>query len=561
MINVYEKYKKDIWAFLSLLVIFIIYCVIFWGRAGDIMIDCPREIWLPEEIREGKSLYTEIFSLYPPLGYYLNTLFIKIFGQSFNLFYLLGMFNTWIILTLIYLLSRRFSEQLLSFSIAILVLCYCAISYSPVTNYIFPYSYSFIYSLSCFLCSVYLLILYFQKEFKTKYILFSLLFAGFSTAFKPEFLPAFLPLFIVLFLKEKSLRNKLAGLVLFILPPVLPFLFDLEGAKIFVHNFLGFCSSPSSKEFLKTLSLKTPKDYCLSTIKDLFFFSLFFAAIYFTLKKSKNFSKLKYWGISCIISIYSYFLTQYILENRIYIFSWLTLFAIVFCIKYLKSKDLLNFTLSSILILSSLRVGGYLASNHYGKYILPLFFVIVFCIYFKEILKDEHYERYISVILITFCIFSLSFFGQSVYNGKNYKIESNKGIIFATKPVGKTISETVSYLKQNSAETDRVLVLPEGLTVNLLSDRKTDSMLYQLLPNHIEIMGEKNIVKRLENKPPEFIVLSSLSTSAYGKSFFCIDYALEICDFINSNYDYLETFSNQEEQRQFMMMVLRLKKD
>ena len=85
-------------------------------------------------------------------------------------------------------------------------------------------------------------------------------------------------------------------------------------------------------------------------------------------------------------------------------------------------------------------------------------------------------------------------------------------------------------------------------------------MFYQLLPNHIEILGEENIVEKMKQNPSEYIVLTSLTTTAYGKTYFCSDYAQKICDFINENYEYLETFENKENKRSFMMMVLRLKK-
>lgn len=559
MINVYEKYKKDFWALFVFLLIYVLYCVIFWGRVGDIMIDCPREIYLPTEISNGQTLYTGIFSLYPPLGYYLNALFVKIFGQSLNLFYLLGIFNTGIILTLIYLISRTFSKQLLSFSITLLVLCYCCISYSPVTNYFFPYSYSFVYALTCFLGSIYLLILYFKNDFKSKFIILSLLSGGLSIALKPEFFLSLLPVLIIGIIKEKSFKSKILGIFLFVFPVISTFLVNPEGLKIFIHNFSAFCSSPSSKEFIKTMSIKTPKEYCLSTIKDISFFALLFVPLFLALKKSEKLSKKVQAAIFALCLLFSYFAVHNIYQNRIYIFSWLTIAAIIFFIKYIKEKNFLNSALSLILILSASRVGGYLASNHYGKYILPMFFAIFFCLYLPEILKKHYEEKIIAGIIIVFSLFSVFFFGQAVYEGKNYKIKSNKGIIYATKPVGKTVEETAIYIKEYSSPSDRVLVLPEGLMVNILAERKSDDMFYQLLPNHIDILGEQNIVKNLAEKPPEYVVLSSLTTSAYGKSRFCFDYANQICDYINTNYDYLGTFSNQEGHRQFMMMVLKLK--
>ena len=568
MINVYEKYKKDFWALGGLIFIFILYCIFIWGRAGDIIIDCPREIWLPEELLKGKALYTEIFSLYPPLGYYLNALFVKVFGHSFHLFYLLGMLNTGIILGLVYFISRTFAKQLLSFSITLLVICYCLNAYSSVVNYLLPYSYSFVYSLTCFLFSILLLILYFKRSFKSAYILSSLLFAGFSVAFKLEFFLSFLPLLIVLFKYEKSIRTKAAGVVLFFLPPILPFIYNTEGIKIFIHNFIAFCNSPSSKVFIKTVNIKTPQDYLFSTIKDISVFLLYFVPFLFLFKKSENYSKLIKLGILAFYLVFiSLSYKQILFHIGTYVFSWLTIPAFIFFIKYLRNEktdnNFLNLTLSLILILSSLRVGGYVSVNHYGKYFLPLFFIVFFCIYLPEILKkiEDNYEKYISLFLIIFSFFSICFFGQRLLEGKNYKIKTDKGTVYSLKPVGKTVEETAEYIKQNSSPNDSVLVLPEGLIINLLAGRKSHDMFYQLLPNHIEILGENNIIKKLAETPPEYIVLSSLATPSYGKRFFCIDYGLEICDFINSNYIYLETFSNQEEQRQFMMMVLKLKKD
>lgn len=561
---IYEKYKNDFWALLVLGIIFVLYCTVFWGRWGDVMVDCPRELYIPQRISEGQGLYTNIFSLYSPLGYYLNAFFVKIFGNSLNLFYLLGCVNTGIVLTFVYLISRRFSKPLLSFGVSLAVLCYCCISFSPITNYFFPYSYSVVYALTCFLASVYLLIYYFKTNFKTKYLLFFCLLGGFCTAFKFEFAPVFLPLFLVLIVKERTFKKIISGLLCFIVPVILPFLVNIEGVKTFIDNFLAFCSSPSSREFLKTMSLKTPRAYIISTLKDILTFLVLFVPSVFVLLKSEQLSKSKKIGAYILCFLFVFGLSAFIFDKRIYLFSWLTLVSLWFIFKYFRSEktdfDFLTFVLSSVLFLSSLRVGGYLASNHYGKYYLPLFLTVFFCLYLPQILKKYYNEKYLSFVLIVFSFFNFCFCAFSVYQGKNYKINTDKGTIFATYSVGKTVEQTAKYIAENTSEQDRVLVLPEGLMINYLANRKSDDMFYQLLPNHIEILGEENIVKKMSKNPSEYIVLTSLTTGAYGKTYFCSDYAQKICDFINENYDYLEVFENKQNNKGFMMMVLKLKK-
>ena len=69
-------------------VITIILFYIFFGNIYSPLSDIGREVYITEELLNGKILYKDVLNVYPPLGYMLNFCIVKIFGSSLNIFYL-----------------------------------------------------------------------------------------------------------------------------------------------------------------------------------------------------------------------------------------------------------------------------------------------------------------------------------------------------------------------------------------------------------------------------------------------------------------------------------------
>ncbi len=110
MRDFFNKYKGII---LPLILIFIFFTGVnlSWGKWGHVIYDCFREAVLPQAILDGKVLYRDITNLYPPLGYYFNALLYLIFGNSLNTLYWAGIINSFLILSIIYFVVKKYSSD------------------------------------------------------------------------------------------------------------------------------------------------------------------------------------------------------------------------------------------------------------------------------------------------------------------------------------------------------------------------------------------------------------------------------------------------------------------
>jgi hypothetical protein len=168
----------------------------------------------------------------------------------------------------------------------------------------------------------------------------------------------------------------------------------------------------------------------------------------------------------------------------------------------------------------------------YGVFVLP------FALIALGILTPQKWRRYYATILLIWAIVVGSFHTKALLH-KNYKIETSVGIVKTTPYNGQSLEELVQYFK-SVPKNSEVLVLPEGLVVNVLTETLSDNKIYSLLPLYIETFGEESIINRLMTKKPDYIAISNYDTSAYYYRQFGQDYATQIKDWISQYYT-LET--------------------
>ena len=108
-----------------------------------------------------------------------------------------------------------------------------------------------------------------------------------------------------------------------------------------------------------------------------------------------------------------------------------------------------------------------------------------------------------------------------------------------------SVKETIDYVNDNTALTDRVVVYPECLAVNFMTGRVSDNKFYSLIPLYVETFGENLITKRLNLIKPEHVIISNYNTSNYYFSFFGQDYAGLIYDYVRKNYSQENEFGKK----------------
>ena len=100
-----------------------------------------------------------------------------------------------------------------------------------------------------------------------------------------------------------------------------------------------------------------------------------------------------------------------------------------------------------------------------------------------------------------------------------------------------SFNEIVDWVEQNTKKNDSVLVVPEGVMINFVTDRPTKPLYYHLIPNHVSALGEDNVIAGLTADKPEYIItLPYPGNIAYGKGPMCVDWGKNICNFIDNNY-------------------------
>ena len=194
-------------------------------------------------------------------------------------------------------------------------------------------------------------------------------------------------------------------------------------------------------------------------------------------------------------------------------------FPIILIAGILKFKTLTRnekfFILATLLV--SLKVFWALTLQSYGVYFLP------FALISLLILCPNKIKKYLLVLLIIWSI---------IIGGYNITTLLNKT---------SSLPNMVKYLQTNTSSKDNIVVYPEGLYLNILSNRKSDSKFYSLTPLYTETFGEELIIQRLNITRPKYIIISNYDTSNYYFKEFGNDYANNIYRWIRENYKLKET--------------------
>ena len=110
------------------------------------------------------------------------------------------------------------------------------------------------------------------------------------------------------------------------------------------------------------------------------------------------------------------------------------------------------------------------------------------------------------------------------------------GKIYVTSLYKDTSNNIIKFINENTKPTDKILILPEGLFFNYLTNRVSDDYYNSYLPLYVETFGESRLINSLKNNKPDYIILHNFPTSDYYFKSMCNDYGFEICDFIKNEY-------------------------
>lgn len=482
--------KTEILYILLLIIFVIVAFFLFRENIYSPYSDIGREMYITEQVKNGLVLYKDIFNVYSPLGYWLNAIIIKFFGNNLNIFYGIGLTLSILTIIPIFLISRAYTNKHLAFFISLFIITSCTF-YPSISNWITPYSYSIVYALSSTIWGFFFLYK-FATEKKQKDLYLASFLSGLSLCFKYEFILFFI-LILAISIKEKEHWKTI--LSFWIMPIISILILFIQG-----------CSFTDLKEAI-TIILELGKSESAK-----YFYN--YAGIYPSIENMKN---------SLISLAYPNF------KN---IFAPICIVNIFLLLINLKKKNhLLSILLLSGLMVSIKSLGG-IQFEIYGTYFFPLLFIGLIATLYK---KEKNIRTiYLSTIclLLTICYFAFS------YNTtQNLKIvETKKGNIKISNVYYKSTLDFLQYI-EDIEQNKKILILPEGAFINYLQDKSSDNWLYYLIPPNTNILKKEFIEKKIKSKEIDYIVTTNIQYPWFNEKSFMTSWGKEYLHIIKENYN------------------------
>ena len=505
------KSLKNNWQLFLFNVIILLTFIIGYGHFGDIMVDSFRETYIPSEVIKGQVLYKNIFTIYAPFSYLFNALLFKIFGVHLSVLYFAGLFATFGILNFVFSIANRFMNKTYSLSIVLFIISVSALS-PNVFNFYFPYSYGILYGILFILASIYFAL---KDKFQLAYLMYS-----FAICSKYEFV-LLLPLLLYVTRTKDLWKNILALILPFIITYAPLFIMGarLEDIITSLQIILSMSSTKTLYWFYSVMGLTFRWE--LVPIYVMNFLKVFIPLLFMYYLRS--------WWLILLTTIYFYF----IVTPELFIYAFPLILILLTRRFSTISHEKLFFILASLLI--SMKIFFAETFMSYGIFFIPFALISLF------ILIPPRFKKPLFIILLI-CALNFGIKNSATLFSKNVKIDTPRGIIYTSE---NSVKETVEYIKNNTKDTDRIIVYPECLAVNFMTGRKSDNKFYSLIPLYVETFGENIIIKRLELVKPEYIIISNYNTSNYYYSFFGQDYAGEIYNYILKNYTLQKEFGKK----------------
>lgn len=524
-----KKINNDFKYLIWIWIVIISAIAVTYAHHGFLLIDCGREVYYPTQILLGKVLYKDIFNIYGPFAYLFNAILFKTISVNLNVLYLSGSVCAFLIVNLIYLISRKFLSDFLSFSIAIFTVSIGILNLN-LFNFIFPYSYGMLYGITAFLISFLMLLKYQEKPDKIIYLYLSSFFAGLCVTSKYEFLPYILVILYTVIKIKPPIRHLLFAILCSSLMPILCFgyLF-LQGLNI--------------KDLISTL-LIIKKMSQTQTLKYFYVHQGVYLHKYTVMLLLENFLKAI---IPLGFLIYGFntkkkFITVFLnILAIIIMFCWVNpaifsfLPILILILVILKFKKIFENIQLSLLILSAITISlksfWGLATLNYGVFFESFLLITIIATIFS--IKD--YSKPFGIyILITSIILGY----QNILAGlnKNCLLKTYRGQFYTEQNFCKSSDELINYIGKNTKPTDKIVILPEGTFINFMTDRHSDNYYNSMIPLYFETFGENELINHFKQSKPEYIIFNNYNTQNYYFEHICNNYAFGFCNFVAQNY-------------------------
>lgn len=148
-----------------------------------------------------------------------------------------------------------------------------------------------------------------------------------------------------------------------------------------------------------------------------------------------------------------------------------------------------------------------------------------------------------SILFILFVVLFVNVYVGSLtwLSQRNFCIVSGKNEMWSTeKPLpyglGGDVLNFLQWVKAHTQEKDTMVVFPEGVMLNFLSQRKIPGKHVTYMHAEMAAFGEESILKDFMKSPPDYFILVKKDTSMYGPTIIGKNYGVKITQWVLTNY-------------------------
>ncbi|MCF8723179.1 hypothetical protein LQ236_001199 [Nitrospina gracilis] len=541
------------------------------------MIDYGAQLYLPWQITEGRVLYRDLFYLYGPLSSHAHALLFLIFGTSFRVLVWFNLLLTAGLAGVIFVLFRRIADALTASLCALsFVVVFALAQYQGGGNFNFVAPYNYELTHGVILGIVTLLVFHSYVRRPAVWTLMTLgVLTGMVFLTKPE---AFLALFatmivglpLALYFRTESCRVKLFNALVWV-------------ASFFAAPFLFWVylslRMPAQKAFegligpwlhvLDPFTRTLPLYQWIRGINDLsgnlvqgLGFALGWAAV---LVMVAGIHRLFQRGNPDVVTSF----TGGALVILLMLTAWwvsvpwlelgrpLPLFVLGYGFyqarRFMRASAaergqplfLLVFSVYAFVLM--LKIVFNVHVYHYGFALaLPAFLLFLrFALYdlpgwLPTAPNRFPFARLAFAGLILVFIVAHGNVSYKLYPLKNYPVGSGSDTIMEyypfLNPRGEIVNQALHYMREKMDPQAGFPVFPAGNMLNYLSRHPNPFPFIFFTPPEVHFFGEETYLKRLQSRPPPYIVFVEMDHSWLGAPYFGRDYARDLYAWVIANY-------------------------
>lgn len=481
------------------------------------IIDSGRDLYVPEQLAGGATLYRDLRYQYPPLAPYLLAAIVRVTGSSLFVYMLIGLAQSLAAASALYVLARRWAGILGAFVAA---LWFVSIHFTGAStggsNWMFPYSHAATIGMVFFLWFlVFVTPSGSEGPGRARWstnaaarpvpsLTLGMTFGVAAAWCKLEYAVAVLLVSLVLQRWKQALVFA-ASLAAMLAIPDVRGLVDVATARAFFANASGAAQlAPRVGEIFLVVAL----------------YAVIVAALRWY-ERQRVLAAIVVLAASAVIANFAFF--------RV----WSLLHFVILGYAVVKDRRLLPLAAASIA--ATLRIPINLAPEWYGFVLVLPTYILIVHVLFEYLPERGVYSRKAALLWLPLI---LVICGRTLLAQRRYFAQKSIPVVTSRGTFHDWSGDRAAVLQQVLPRlTGTLAVMPEGVTINYFSrTRTTLSFTSFIPPETASPQAEERMIGELMKRPPERIAIVTRDVRQFGFRGFGNDYDQRLAGAIRARY-------------------------